>query len=76
VLFAPKPKSRHNTGAMPLDRLCVFVLLGSQFLHAGPVDELRKSFQNPPDDSRIMMRWWWFGAGVAKPELEKEMRMM
>ena len=43
---------------------------------AGPAADLRKSFQNPPDDARIMMRWWWFGPGVAKPELEKEMRMM
>ncbi len=38
--------------------------------------DLRQSFQNPPDDARIMMRWWWFGPGVTRPELEKEMRMM
>ncbi len=23
-----------------------------------------------------MMRWWWFGSAVTKPELEREMRMM
>jgi hypothetical protein len=58
-------------------RLCIFALLGcSAFLEAGPAADLRKSFQNPPDDSRIMMRWWWFGPGVTKAELEKEMRMM
>ncbi len=37
---------------------------------------LRKAFQQPPDDARIMMRWWWFGPSVAKPQLEREMRLM
>ena len=23
-----------------------------------------------------MMRWWWFGPAVTKPELEREMRAM
>jgi hypothetical protein len=40
------------------------------------IADLHKSFQNPPDDARIMVRWWWFGPGVTKTELEKEMRMM
>src|SRR6185369_631052 len=29
-----------------------------------------------PDDARIMMRWWWFGPAVTKPELERELRLM
>jgi hypothetical protein len=37
---------------------------------------LQQLFQNPPDDSRIMMRWWWFGPAVTKPELEHEMLLM
>ncbi|HSQ19046.1 MAG TPA: glycosyl hydrolase, partial [Blastocatellia bacterium] len=40
------------------------------------VTELQRLFENPPDDSRIMMRWWWFGPAVSKPELEREMRLM
>jgi hypothetical protein len=40
------------------------------------VSELERAFQSPPDDSRIMMRWWWFGPTVTKPELEREMRLM
>src|SRR5215510_15859277 len=40
------------------------------------IDELQRLFQNPPDDSRIMMRWWWFGPAVTKPEIEREMRLM
>jgi hypothetical protein len=37
---------------------------------------LEKSFLNPPDDCRIMMRWWWFGPAVTKPELQRELEQM
>lgn len=40
------------------------------------INELQRAFERPPDDSRIMMRWWWFGPAVTKPELEREMRAM
>ena len=40
------------------------------------VADLQRRFQNPPDDSRIMMRWWWFGPAVTKPQLEREMKLM
>jgi hypothetical protein len=40
------------------------------------LNELRRGFERPPDDARIMVRWWWFGPAVTKPELEREMRMM
>jgi hypothetical protein len=44
---------------------------------AGPtIGDLERQFENPPDDSRIMMRWWWFGPAVTKSELEREMKMM
>jgi hypothetical protein len=43
----------------------------------GPrIDELQRLFQHPPDDSRIMMRWWWFGPAVTRAGLEREMRLM
>jgi hypothetical protein len=37
---------------------------------------LRELFERPPDDSRIMMRWWWFGPAVTNAGLEREMRLM
>ena len=50
------------------------------FVSASPlaqsVDDLHRQFQSPPDDARIMMRWWWFGPTVTKAELEREMRLM
>lgn len=42
----------------------------------GDVSGLQRQFQNPPDDSRIMMRWWWFGPAVTHDELERELRTM
>ena len=41
-----------------------------------PVSVLRRGFLTPSDDARIMMRWWWFGSAVTKPELEGEMNAM
>jgi hypothetical protein len=38
--------------------------------------ELRRGFEQPPDDARMMVRWWWFGPAVTRAELEREMRMM
>ena len=40
------------------------------------LDNLRHEFQAPPENSRIMMRWWWFGPSVAHDELERELRTM
>jgi glycosyl hydrolase family 106( putative alpha-L-rhamnosidase) len=54
----------------------VALALLSVKLVASPVDDLQRSFLNPPDDARIMMRWWWFGPAVTKPELEREMHVM
>lgn len=38
--------------------------------------EVRRGFVSPPDDARIMMRWWWFGPSVTKAEIERELRTM
>src|SRR6266478_9638377 len=57
----------------------VVVLLAGLVLpcaRAQSIRELQASFENPPDDGRIMMRWWWFGPAVTKLELEREMRLM
>jgi hypothetical protein len=43
---------------------------------ADALDELRGQFASPPDDSRIMMRWWWFGPAVTRPEIERELQAM
>ncbi|SEF92266.1 alpha-L-rhamnosidase [Bryocella elongata] len=37
-------------------------------LHAG--------FEHPPADARPMVRWWWFGPAVVKPEIARELAQM
>ncbi len=47
------------------------------FAQADPsLAQLTESFAHPPADCRIMMRWWWFGAGVTKPEIQRELEQM
>jgi hypothetical protein len=40
------------------------------------LDALHKAFADPPADCRIMMRWWWFGPAVSKPEIQRELEQM
>jgi hypothetical protein len=37
---------------------------------------LHESFAHPPEDCRIMMRWWWFGPAATNPELQSELEQM
>jgi hypothetical protein len=65
-------------------KVVILILLCAWFVQlprcAAQQDEdlalLEKSFANPPDDCRIMMRWWWFGPAVTKPELQRELEQM
>ncbi len=46
---------------------------------APPSDEvstLHAGFANPPDDSRIMMRWWWFGPSATKAGIRRDLEQM
>jgi hypothetical protein len=56
------------------------LLLGGMFMPSllaqAPVEKLKQRFQNPPDDARPMMRWWWFGIAVQKPEIQRELEQM
>ena len=38
--------------------------------------KLHETFAHPPDDSRIMVRWWWFGPSATKEELKRELEQM
>ena len=40
------------------------------------LSNLKHNFQNPPEDAKPMMRWWWFGPAVTIPELNKELETM
>jgi hypothetical protein len=53
----------------------LFTLLAAGSLFAD-INQLQSSFDRPPDDARIMTRWWWFGTAVTKSELAREMECM
>jgi hypothetical protein len=42
----------------------------------GESAQLWQRFQQPPDDARPMMRWWWFGPAVTHTELDREIAAM
>jgi hypothetical protein len=52
------------------------VLLAAVPTGRAEVGQLRQSFQESPDEARIMVRWWWFGPAVTKPQLQREMERM
>ena len=58
----------------PLLLIEVFWLLNAVCF--GNVAQLQQSFAQPPDDARIMVRWWWFGPSVTNSEIEREMQLM
>ncbi len=40
------------------------------------IAEVRAHLAAPPPDARPLVRWWWFGPAVVKPQLEREMLAM
>ncbi len=55
------------------------LLLGCAFVAAQAQTNLallEKTFQTPPDNAKPMVRWWWFGPAVTKPEILREMQQM
>jgi hypothetical protein len=61
-----------------LPALCLFGMALPTTAANAPstIADLRQTFDQPPADARMMVRWWWFGSAVTKPELEKEIRTM
>ena len=40
---------------------------------AAPLEE---GFRKPPEEAKVVLRWWWFGPAVTKAGLEREMKLM
>jgi hypothetical protein len=40
------------------------------------IAKLRTEFMSPPADAKPMVRWWWFGPAVVKPEIARELDQM
>src|SRR5215831_2135372 len=67
------PSQLRSAGALQIFIFIAFIVLP---VRAQTVTDLQRGFEHPPDSSKIMMRWWWFGPAVTKPELERELRLM
>ena len=50
--------------------------LAASPLAAQSIEALRQGFLSPPPEARPMVRWWWFGAAVVKPEILRELQQM
>ena len=40
------------------------------------IAKIYQAFVAPPDDARPMVRWWWFGVAVQRPEILHELEQM
>jgi hypothetical protein len=58
--------------------LCLSLVsaIGAQTPAAPSFETLRRQFISPPDAAKPMVRWWWFGAAVVKPEILRELQQM
>jgi hypothetical protein len=59
-----------------LTLLFLLTSLFQQTAQPQSLQNLQGTFQNPPADARPIMRWWWFGPAVTKPELQTELETM
>jgi hypothetical protein len=55
--------------------LCLTFAISPMFAQS-PIESLKSNFKVPPTDSKPMVRWWWFGAAVEKPEILHELQQM
>ncbi len=73
---------RANSGASAFCLSALLILgglLASNHLWsqiAPSVADLHRGFADPPDSSRIMMRWWWFGPAATNDEITRELQQM
>lgn len=59
-------------------KACIAFFLGAAMVAQAqmPLSQLEKTFQAPPANARPMVRWWWFGPAVIKPEILREEQQM
>src|SRR5271170_5970240 len=85
-LFQPQVTMNSTEAAAP--KLCLlassFLLIVALLFAAVSPDlwaqaslaQLKQAFAHPPDDAKPMVRWWWFGIAVDKPEILRELQQM
>src|SRR5665213_4318192 len=56
--------------------ITVCAAFGGAAAQQSTIARLQQAFVTPPNDARPMVRWWWFGAAVTKPEILRELQQM
>jgi hypothetical protein len=76
--FQPATAHFARAAAVVLGVLSLLATGGAIVGQAGDpeIAQLHRQFANPPDSSRIMMRWWWFGPAATKDEITRELEQM
>jgi alpha-L-rhamnosidase len=74
----PHIKPRPNHQRTTTIAIAIFLIIGipSNLFSQTSIDKLKHNFKNPPDNAKLMMRWWWFGTAVEKPEILRELHQM
>jgi hypothetical protein len=68
-------KTHHIATSSLLAAVFAFTSL-SPALAQTSIQNLHQNFQNPPLQAKPMVRWWWFGLVVQKPEILRELQQM
>ena len=71
-----KPHHNHQLTTKIAITISLLAGLSSHLFSQTSIDSLKHNFQNPPDNAKPMMRWWWFGTSVEKPEILRELHQM
>jgi hypothetical protein len=69
-----RPRLIRNLAAFSLAAAALSIAVAQT--SAPSLETLHKSFVDPPNDSRPIVRWWWFGPAVVKPEILRELQQM
>jgi hypothetical protein len=71
------PRVRNWLLAPALASICTLApSCSAQAIHNDIMISLQDGLLHPPADARPMVRWWWFGAAVTKPEILRELQQM
>lgn len=75
-VFRTNPTSRLLRYTAPC-LMCGLPILPAVSQQAQPsIAQIQQQFLSPPDDSKPMVRWWWFGPAVEKTEISRELQQM
>ncbi|WP_125487764.1 glycosyl hydrolase [Edaphobacter aggregans] len=70
------PRANNHLTTKIATTITLTVTLSTPLFSQVSIDNLKQNFQNPPADAKPMMRWWWFGTAVEKPEILRELKQM